>query len=283
MKMPVRILLLLLCAVLIAALPFTVSSPNMLNGVKNELMNDDGDEDEIDFGRLLFSAAKAEEETETEVNDDEDLEISETTGDELVSNPEWVLPLDFTPGQKPNEDLYTENTYEDESIRVRLEQQEMEDGTKMFVAYVQISDPSQLRTGVANPEKPQSTRTKTVGTMAKNYNAVIALNGDNYTDKPDKTTFEYRMTKRIRSKSNKQKDILIIDDQGDFHLFGTGRNGHRIRVQSGRARTTGCHRADGDAELCNGYYPDTGQRRKNRHVPGKTSRVYVQSRMRTGI
>ena len=219
MKMPVRILLLLLCAVLIAALPFTVSSPNMLNGVKNELMNDDGDEDEIDFGRLLFSAAKAEEETETEVNDDEDLEISETTGDELVSNPEWVLPLDFTPGQKPNEDLYTENTYEDESIRVRLEQQEMEDGTKMFVAYVQISDPSQLRTGVANPEKPQSTRTKTVGTMAKNYNAVIALNGDNYTDKPDKTTFEYRMTKRIRSKSNKQKDILIIDDQGDFHLF----------------------------------------------------------------
>ena len=55
--------------------------------------------------------------------------------------------------------------------------------------------------------------------MAKNYNAVIALNGDNYIDNPKKTTFEYRMTKKIRSKSNKQKDILIIDDQGDFHLF----------------------------------------------------------------
>ena len=38
MKMPVRILLILLCAALIIALPFTVSAPNMLNDVKMELM-----------------------------------------------------------------------------------------------------------------------------------------------------------------------------------------------------------------------------------------------------
>ena len=55
--------------------------------------------------------------------------------------------------------------------------------------------------------------------MAEAYHAVIALNGDNYTDKPEKTTFEYRMTNKIRSKANKTKDILIIDDLGDFHLF----------------------------------------------------------------
>ena len=39
MKMPVRILLILLCAALIIALPFTVSAPNMLNDIKMELMN----------------------------------------------------------------------------------------------------------------------------------------------------------------------------------------------------------------------------------------------------
>ena len=55
--------------------------------------------------------------------------------------------------------------------------------------------------------------------MAKTYNAVIALSGDNYVDNPKKTTFEYRMTNKIRSSTNKLKDILIIDDQGDFHLF----------------------------------------------------------------
>ncbi len=219
MKMPARILLILLCAVMIAVLPFTVSSPNMLNDVKMELMNDEGDEDEIDFGRLLFSAAMAEEAAAEDLTDSDELEVTELNEDEFFPHPEWALPLDFTPGQVPNEELYTENGYEDETIRVKLEEQSMDDGTKIYIAYVQISDPSQLRTGVANPQKPASTRAKTVGTMAKNYNAVIALNGDNYTDKPDKTTFEYRMTQKIRSKSNKQKDILIIDDQGDFHLF----------------------------------------------------------------
>ena len=135
------------------------------------------------------------------------------------AHPEWKLPMDFTVPPAPDAALYTEDSYEDETISVKLEHQEMDDGTKMHVAYIRIADPSQLRTGVANPEKPASTRTKTVRSMARNYNAVIALNGDNYTDTPKKTTFEYRMTTKIRSNSNKLKDILIIDDLGDFHLF----------------------------------------------------------------
>ena len=216
MKLPVRILLILLCAALIIALPFTVSAPNMLNVVKMELMTEGDDEDEIDFGRLLFSAAKAEEET---AEAEDDLEVEELAEGEFASHPEWALPLDFTPGQEPDAERFTENGYEDESIRVRIEEQDMDDGTKMFVAYVQIADPSQLRTGVANPEKVGSNKTKSVGAMAKAYQAVIALNGDNYVDNPTKTTFEYRMAKGIRSKTNKTKDILVIDDQGNFRLF----------------------------------------------------------------
>ena len=219
MKLPVRILLMLLCAALIAALPFTVSSPNMLNDIKMELMNDEGDEEDIDFGRLLFSTARAEEADESEAAETDELEVKELKEGGFSSHPEWKLPLDFTPGQVPNPELYTANGYEDETIRVRMEHQEMEDGTKMHVAYVQIADPSQIRTAVGNPEKLGSTRGKAVSTIAKASNAVIAINGDNYTDEPRKTTFEYRMTNKIRSKGNKQKDILIIDDQGDFHLF----------------------------------------------------------------
>jgi exopolysaccharide biosynthesis protein len=212
MKMPVRILLILLCAVLIIAIPFTVSSPNLLNDVKMELMNEG--EEEIDFGRLFFSYAAAEEEVEEEALDEEK---NEDTAFE--DHPEWTLPFDFTVPPAPDAALYNKDSYEDETIRVRLEHQEMDDGTKMHIAYIRIADPSQLRTGVANPEKPASTRTKTVKAMAKAYNAVIALNGDNYTDNPKKTSFEYRMTTRIRSSSNRFKDILIIDDLGDFHLF----------------------------------------------------------------
>ena len=212
MKMPLRILLILLCAILIIAIPFTVSSPNLLNDVKMELMNEGGEE--IDFGKLFFSYARAEEEVEEEALDEDGQNDSS-----FEAHPEWKLPMDFTVPPAPDAALYTEDSYEDETISVKLEHQEMDDGTKMHVAYIRIADPSQLRTGVATPEKPASTRTKTVRSMARNYNAVIALNGDNYTDNPKKTTFEYRMTTKIRSNSNKLKDILIIDDLGDFHLF----------------------------------------------------------------
>lgn len=207
MKMPVRVFLVLLCAAIIAMMPFAISSPNMLNDIKMELMNDG--EDEIDFGRLIFNSAMAEDELEEETLDE----------GEFASHPEWALPLDFTPGCEPKAEQYTENGYEDESIRVKTEHQEMDDGTKIHIAYVQIADPSQLRTGVVNPEKLGSSKTASVSALAKKYNAVIAINGDNYVDKPEKTTFEYRMTNKIRSKTNRTKDILVIDDQGDFHLF----------------------------------------------------------------
>ena len=207
MKMPVRVFLVLLCAAIIAMMPFAISSPNMLNDIKMELMNDG--EDEIDFGRLIFNSAMAEDELEEETLDE----------GEFASHPEWALPLDFTPGCEPKAEQYTENGYEDDSIRVKTEHQEMDDGTKIHIAYVQIADPSQLRTGVVNPEKLGSSKTASVSALAKKYNAVIAINGDNYVDKPEKTTFEYRMTNKIRSKTNRTKDILVIDDQGDFHLF----------------------------------------------------------------
>ena len=209
MKLPVRILLMILCAAIILAMPFMISSPNMLNDIKMELMNEGNDEEEVDFGRIFFSSAKAEDELEEETIDE----------GEFSSHPEWALPLDFSVPPEPKADQYTENGYEDESIRVKLEHQEMDDGTKMHVAYVQIADASQLRTGVVNPEKLGSSKTASVSSLARKYNAVIAMNGDNYVDKPEKTTFEYRMTQKIRSKTNRIKDILIIDDQGDFHLF----------------------------------------------------------------
>ena len=216
MKMPLRILLILLCAAMILIIPFTVSSPNLLNDVKMELMNEG--EDEIDFGKLLFPCAMAEDLPDEEV-EEEELDEEKPADGAFEAHPEWVIPFDFTVPPAPDAALYTEDSYEDETIRVKMEKQEMDDGTKMYVAYIQIADPCQLRTGVANPEKTSSTRTKTVKAMAKYYNAVIAINGDNYVDNPQKTTFEFRMTKAIRSKTNKTKDILVIDDLGNFRLF----------------------------------------------------------------
>ena len=98
MKLPVRIALILLCAALIAALPFVISSPNMLNDVKMELMNDE--ENEIDFGRLLFSSASAEE-----------LIVETWDEGELHIEPEWALPLDFSVPPAPNLRFMTSGSF----------------------------------------------------------------------------------------------------------------------------------------------------------------------------
>ncbi len=209
-RLPIRILLTLLCAAMILALPFAVSSPTLLDEAKLLLEEDGGEEEgeELDFGRMLFSSARAEE---------DDLIIEETEDGVFSETVQWELPLDFSAAPAPREDSYTENGYEDETIRVTVETQE-ESGVIWHVAHIRIASPTQLRTGIAG-DKLTSKRTRTVSTMAKMYNAVIALNGDDFVMDPQKTTFEYRMTGKIRSKTNRMKDILVIDENADFHLF----------------------------------------------------------------
>ena len=191
MKLPVRILLVLLCAVLVLSAPFVLSAPNMLGEVKWMLLDEMEGEDE-GLLRYLLPRAYAEE----------------------VSD--YALPVDFTPGMEPNPALYTENGYEDASIRVQMETRE-EDGVIWRIAWVQISSPTQLRTAIAG-KKVTSNANALVKSMAEKNNAIVALNGDYYSNDPNKTTFEYRMGEKVRAKTNQKKDILIIDQNGDFHI-----------------------------------------------------------------
>lgn len=211
MKQPVKIVLWVLCAVLILSAPFLISSPALLGEVKWDLMDgmDEDDGAELDFGRLFFSGAMAEGADETLV--EEITEEAPSAFGEAVYN----LPLDFTVPPAPKAENFTEDSYEDETIRVRMEDREA-DGVIWHLAFVEIASPTQLRTATAG--KLTSSKVASVSALARNNHAVVAINGDNFVDKPEKTTFEYRMTQKIRSKTNKTKDMLIIDENGDFHL-----------------------------------------------------------------
>ena len=129
MKLPVRILIALLCAVVILAMPFVLSGPNLLDHTKQQLMNEDSEDEEgeeIDFGRLFFSTAYAED----------DLDVVSVNEGELVSQPDWALPQDdFTVPPMPNPAGYTENGYADETIQVMVESREI-DGMTVHIANV---------------------------------------------------------------------------------------------------------------------------------------------------
>ncbi|MBQ9343281.1 MAG: phosphodiester glycosidase family protein [Clostridia bacterium] len=187
MKNSLRFLFIVLIAVMLLALPLLIPSGSMLSDYQDQWM---------EWSYSILRVANAEEPVK--------------------------LPIDLTPGMQPNPDAYTEDSYEDESISVKIEHYVDEEKNLSFrIAYIKIADASQLRTGVAG-QKLSSSRTGTVQAMAEKYQAVLALNGDYYINDPNKTSFEYRMGTAIRSKTNTNKDILIIDENGDFHIILMG-------------------------------------------------------------
>ncbi len=195
MNKTVQTVLTVFCALMILTLPFLVPSPKLLESAVDRILEEAPAEAD-EAGSLLdwlFTTAKAEEE-----------------------GPAYSLPVDLTPGYEPNPACYTENGYEDDSITVQMETVE-DDGVLYCIARVTVKSPTQLRTASAGSLK--SRKYARISSMAAKNNAIVAINGDNFANDPQKTTYEYRMSQQIRAKTNRKKDILIIDENGDFHLF----------------------------------------------------------------
>ena len=221
MKTPVRILIAVLCAAVIVSMPFILSAPFLLTEAQIDLFSEPEDEEDLDFGRILFPHAFSEEAEEQEfVMEEEDVDdpLQAGSGNGLKIPDTWELPLDFSIPPAPDPDRFTEDGYEDQSIRVRYEVRTAEK-YKIHIAYVDIASPTQLRTATAYNSW---NRAMYLETMAKSCNAVIAMNGDLFIEHPEKKKFEYRMTQVVegkRNKRNKLKDTLIIDKNGDFRIF----------------------------------------------------------------
>ena len=124
------------------------------------------------------------------------------------------LPVDFSPGYPPDAAGYTVDRYEDASITVIMEKYR-ENDSDYNVARVTIQDPSQLRTALAGAYGTQ--RTNRVSNLAGQYNAVVAMNGDYYLNRT--AGYIVRQGETYRKKPVKNKDMLIIDDRGDFHIL----------------------------------------------------------------
>ncbi|MBQ7867339.1 MAG: phosphodiester glycosidase family protein [Clostridia bacterium] len=124
----------------------------------------------------------------------------------------------FAPGSTPIAENFTENGYRDETIIVEMDKQRMYD-SDVFIAYVKIATPSQIRTAVAG-KKMGSSSTNHTSVISKNYNGIVAINGDYYTK--TKAGYIVRMGKTYREKTSKNMDLLLIDELGDFHIIPRG-------------------------------------------------------------
>lgn len=122
------------------------------------------------------------------------------------------LPWDNSPGTEPNPDDYTQDGYYDSSIHVEITKMRHADAD-FFVAKVKIKHASQIRTGLA---ETLGRSTNKITNMAKSFNAVLAINGDFYTDR--KVGLAIRQGETLLNKPSTLYDILLIDSNGDLHI-----------------------------------------------------------------
>ena len=154
-----------------------------------------------------------------------------------------VDPLErdlFAPGSTLKSENVTENGYRDETIIVEMDKQRMFD-SDVYIAYVKIATPSQLRTAIAG-KKLGDSRTNHTSTISKNYNGIVAINGDYYPK--TKAGYIVRMGKTYREKLSSNMDMLLIDELGDFHLLLHGQQSQKEELAAFKS----------EHEIVNGFF-----------------------------
>jgi len=149
------------------------------------------------------------------------IEVEEEVRANLVSN---SLPIDFSGGFPPMAEGYDgDYFYEDPTIRVSISYKETTEymegyrGRNMgyWVVDVKVGHASQLRTAAA--ESFNTETTLPVSDIANRVNAVVAINGDYFAR--HKEGYAIRQGSLIRDKLKGNRDALLIDEDGDFHVY----------------------------------------------------------------
>ena len=114
--------------------------------------------------------------------------------------------------------------YEDPTIRVekhRFVSPYDEFGCTVYYAIITIGDASQLRTYPANGKDFVSGTRMTCAMLSKRVRAVLAINGDYPATFTGNTANAYvlRQGQVYRDSVSADLDILLIDEDGDFHVL----------------------------------------------------------------
>ena len=112
--------------------------------------------------------------------------------------------------------VITENSYEDENININIETVQKYDST-IYVADIQVSDVSYLKTAFANNTYGRNIKATTSETAAA-QNAIFAINGDYYGFRDGGYVLRNGTTYRDTARSAGDDDALVIDNEGNFAI-----------------------------------------------------------------
>ncbi len=216
---------LLTVAVVLMALSLTFAVPSgaILNEAKqryqDEAPMDWGDDGDIVENEAAGVASVPYRIVATAGESDVNFDFgSDETGAPVPAADALELAMD-TVGRKLVEANFTDAGYSDDTITVSI-QEVKQDDSSYHVAYVKIASPTQLRTCVVGGINGTGTLPTT--TVAESVNAVVAVNGDFF----EKYSGGYivRQGETLRKRVSDNYDLLLIDENADFHLLLAGKD-----------------------------------------------------------
>ena len=142
-----------------------------------------------------------------------------------------ALPLDFSGGMPLKEQFFVGKWhYEDPTISVSIQSGRTTDDCDYWVASIKIAHPSQLRTAAADTF--DSDMVMDGRYLAKRVNAVLAIDGDyfSYTGEG----FILRQGTVFLNVLKGRRDVLLIDEDGDFHILDAAQKNDASRTINGK-------------------------------------------------
>ena len=142
----------------------------------------------------------------------------------------WKLPLDLTPGAPIREECYVdESHYQDPTIEMHVTSGHDFD-TLWWMAEVKIGDPTQLRTMPAKSFDRDAV--KPILSMIRKCNAVMTISGDYFSFQKFKGSYLVRQGVTYMTQPAATRDILIIDENGDFYIEQAPAKGRPVSVEA---------------------------------------------------
>lgn len=111
----------------------------------------------------------------------------------------------------------TDNSYEDDHIKISIDTVRKDNST-VYIADIQVSDPDYLKTALADNTFGRNVK-ETTSNIAKEHNAIFAINGDYYGFRDTGYVLRNGTTYRETTQNGSNNEDLVIDENGDFSII----------------------------------------------------------------
>jgi len=142
-----------------------------------------------------------------------------------------TTPADTSVGEVQTEVIITDHSYVDENISISVETIE-ENGVVFYVADIQLSDVSYLRTAFANNTFGRNI-TQTTSEMAEANGAIFAINGDYYGFRDTGLIIRNGVLYRDVPENSLSDQSLTIDGEGNFEIVDNSQASGKSLVEEG--------------------------------------------------